>query len=56
MSIMRLAQLDPSEAFPALEEESYQDENSFLACYLDGLAGDDNELEEGCEWWGSDDA
>lgn len=44
MSILKLAQLDPSEAFPAMEEEAYQDENSFLSCYLDGLAGIDDVL------------
>lgn len=56
MTIRELAQMDCREAFDTLEEATYfiqQDENSFMACYLDGMAGDD-ELGEDDEFWGSD--
>lgn len=57
MSINELAQLDPREAFDSIDEASFYlaDENSFMACYLSGMAFNEYELakdEDIGEWWG----
>lgn len=59
MTIQKLAALDPREAFDSVDEAAFymDDENSFLACYLDGMAAiDDMAGDDESEFFGGYDA